>query len=562
MRRDLHSTLRKGAAALCAMSVILTGMTGCGSKTTGNTEAPAVTTAGLTNEAVAEGPVVNQKGSEDKTVTNLDVVNVGIEADPGDLSPWGPNNTGRTATTDCIYENLAHCVDGEIQGVLMKEYELADDESYMKVHLYENIYDSAGNHLTAADVKFSFEKCVEIGNIYGLSYIDSVEAVDDYTVQFNFNTTLYVYDLETLFETFYVVTQAAYEASPDGMATTPVSTSPYKVTDYVSGYILTMEKTNQYWQTDEALIHPRDRATVNKINYYIITESSQMTTALENGSIDMSWAVRTDDLPAFQAGGAQAENFWVYQVPDNLVSQIFCNCSEDKPTSNLDLRKAIYYAIDTNVILQSVYNGNGTVTHDVARPKCPDYQETWANEDNYYGMDLDKAKEHLAAAGYKEGELTLSLMCEATDAMSDTAVLIQAFLGQIGIKAEINAVESSLLSTYQKDPTAWDLLIISKAASNYVTTCWKNCFSKTYFTWGGTINFAYDDELQKRIDAARLLSTHTDETVQAAHEYIIDMAYGHGMVNYYNNLIIPKNCSEVVLSYKNAIMPGACTYTE
>ena len=168
----------------------------------------------------------------------------------------------------------------------------------------------------------------------------------------------------------------------------------------------------------------------------------------------------------------------------------------------------------------------------------------------------------MAASGYKEGEVTLSLMCEATDAMSDTAVLIQALLEQIGVKVDINSVESSLLSTYQKDPTAWDLLIISKAASNYVTTCWKNCFSQTYFTWGGTINFAYDDELQKRIDAARLLSTHTDETVQAAHDYIIDMAYGHGLINYYNNLIIPKSCSEVVLSYKNAIMPGACTYTE
>ena len=561
MRRDLRKTLRRSLAALCTISLAAAGMTGCGSKTA-DSAATTAATAGLTNEATAEGPVVNQKGSEDKTAANLEVINVGIEADPGDLSPWGPNNTGRTATTDCIYENLAHCIDGEIHGVLMKDYELAEDESSMTVHIYDNIYDSAGNHLTASDVKFSFEKCVEAGNINWLSYIENVEVIDDYTVQFNFNTTLYVYDLETLFETFYVVTQAAYEASPDGMATTPVSTSPYKVSNYVSGYILTMEKTDNYWQTDETLINHRDRANVNKINYYIITESSQMTTALENGSIDMSWAVRTDDLSTFQEGGAQADNFWVYQVPDNLVSQIFCNCSEDKLTSNVDLRKAIYYAIDANVILQSVYNGNGTVTYDVARPKCPDYQEAWETEDNYYHTDLEKAKEHLAAAGSKEGEVTLSLMCESTDAMSDTAVLIQAFLGQIGINVEINAVESSLLGTYIKDPTAWDISVISKAASNYVTTCWKNCFSQSYFTWGGTINFAYDDELQKRIDAARLLSTHTDETVQAAHEYIIDMAYGHGLVNYYNNLIIPANCSEVVLSYKNAIMPGACTYTE
>ena len=102
MRRDLRKTLRRSLAALCTISLAAAGMTGCGSKTA-DSAATTASTAGLTNEATAEGPVVNQKGSEDKTAANLEVINVGIEADPGDLSPWGPNNTGRTATTDCIY---------------------------------------------------------------------------------------------------------------------------------------------------------------------------------------------------------------------------------------------------------------------------------------------------------------------------------------------------------------------------------------------------------------------------------------------------------------------------
>ena len=147
MRRELKETWKKGLSVLCAVSLTVAGVAGCGSaKTTGETA--ATTTAALTNEAVAEGPVVNQKDSENKTAVKREVINVGIEADPGDLSPWGPNNTGRTATSDCIYENLAHCIDGEIHGVLMKDYELAEDESHMTVHIYDNIYDSPGNHLT------------------------------------------------------------------------------------------------------------------------------------------------------------------------------------------------------------------------------------------------------------------------------------------------------------------------------------------------------------------------------------------------------------------------------
>ncbi|MDL2319450.1 ABC transporter substrate-binding protein, partial [Eubacteriales bacterium OttesenSCG-928-A19] len=321
MKKSLRQILPRCLSLLCALAVM---MAGCA--------------------ATAEGGVIK------------DVVNVGINADPGDLSPWGPNSTGRTATTDNLYQSLAVCAGGEIYGVLMKEYVLAEDESYMDVYLYDYIHDSAGNHMTASDIVFSFDKCIELGNVNGLSYIDSAEAIDDYTVRFNFGKTLYVYDLETLFETFYIVTEAAYEASADGMSTMPVTTFPYKVTDYTSGYLLTLEKVDDYWQTDEAAIHPRHKANVNTINYYIITETAQMTMALENGSIDMSWAVSTDDLYVFQEGGSQAGNYWVHQAPDNLVMQLFANCSDDKATSNVDLRKAIYYAVDSNIVLQSVYN--------------------------------------------------------------------------------------------------------------------------------------------------------------------------------------------------------------
>ncbi|MGI5948060.1 MAG: ABC transporter substrate-binding protein [Lachnospiraceae bacterium] len=561
MKRRITKAMKKAAALTYIAAVTVSCLTGCGSKEEKSSTAVSETAVETTPSAEKDGSTITNNNSGGDEAVFREVINVGIDADPGDLSPWGPNSSGRTATTDVLYENLAHCIDGEVYGVLMRDYELAEDESYMLVHLYDNIYDSAGNHLTASDVKFSFEKCIEGGNINGLGYIENVEVVDDYTAKFNFNTTLYVYDLETLFETFYVVTEAAYNASPDGMVTTPISTAPYIMEEYTSGYLMVMKKNENYWQSEE-LIQERDRANVGTINYYIITEASQMTTALENGSIDMSWTVSTDDIATFQEGGSYADEYWVFQTPDNLVSQLFANCTEGKATSNEELRKAIYYAIDSNVILESVYNGNGIVTYDTGRPKCPDYSKAWEEEENYYHYDLEKAKEHLAASGYKEGELTLKLLCEATDTYSNTAVLIQAFLSQIGINVEINAVDNSLLTTYQKDPEQWDLLIISKAASNYITTNWKNCFSQSYFAWGGTINFAVDNELEEKLNTARLLSTHTEESVQAVHEYIIDKAYGRGLVNFYNNLVIPRSCSQVVLSYKNAILPGACIYTE
>jgi ABC-type transport system substrate-binding protein len=312
-------------------------------------------------------------------------VNVGINADPGTLAPWANPSTGRAAVIEQIYETLAHRVGSDIIPVIMKNYKIADDGKSMDVVIYDYVYDSAGNHITSKDVLFSFNKGgPELQAVRNLTYIAGGEIIDNYTVRFHFNRPLFVYDIEFLFEGLAIVSQKAYEASPDSMATSPVSTGRYKVTKYTSGYILTLEKNDTYWQKDESLIHARNNANAQTINYYIIMEPSQMTMALEQGSIDMSWAVSNTDLYIFDKGGFQSAKYKVLKAADNLVMNFFCNSSPGKPTENEDLRKAIYYAMNKEVVLQSVYNGNGLVVYDTSRPGCPDYNPAWEKEDSFY----------------------------------------------------------------------------------------------------------------------------------------------------------------------------------
>jgi ABC-type transport system substrate-binding protein len=238
-----------------------------------------------------------------------DVINVGINADPGDLSPWAPVSTGRSDTEEMLYQALATYVNGEAESLLYKDYKLSDDEKYLDVFLYDYIRDSAGNPLKASDVVFSFDKAKASGNIRAISICDKAETLDEYSVRFYLNKQLFIGEIPSFLTQFYIVTRAAYEASPDGMATTPVSTAPYTVTRYTSGYILTFEKNQDYWQTDESLTPARAKTNVKTINFYIITEPSQMTIALENGSIDMSWHVSNDDTHLFDTGGPQSEKY-------------------------------------------------------------------------------------------------------------------------------------------------------------------------------------------------------------------------------------------------------------
>jgi ABC-type transport system substrate-binding protein len=460
-----------------------------------------------------------------------------------------------------LYQALAVSVAGESKGVLFKEYKLAPDEKYVDIFLYDYIHDSAGNPIKASDVVYSYDKAKASGNVRSVAPCDRAEVLDEYSVRLYFNKTLYVGDLDLLLTQIYIVSKAAYEASPDGMASAPVSTSPYKLTKYTSGYMLSFEKDANYWQKNDSLTPARYKANVKTINYYIITETSQMTMALENGSVDLSWHVGNDDIHLFDTGGAQSGKYAIYKAPDNLVTELWLN--NDKSTitgGSADLRRAIYYAINSAVILQSVYNGSGTVTYDIARPGNPDYSKSWETEDNYYHYSPDKAKEYLAKAGYRAGQLTLNLLCESSATYSNTAALIQAFLSPIGINVKISAVQPALLDTYQQDPTKWEILVAARGAANYVTDIYNTAMVAAKFPWGGTLNFIKDDKLQQLIETAMLQSSHSNTTVNALHQYMVENAYGMGTVNFYNNYVVPKDCNSVELSYKKAVMPGACTY--
>jgi ABC-type transport system substrate-binding protein len=167
----------------------------------------------------------------------------------------------------------------------------------------------------------------------------------------------------------------------------------------------------------------------------------------------------------------------------------------------------------------------------------------------------------MAKAGYKPGQLTLTLLVEGSETTANLAVLVQSFLSQIGINVKINTVQPSMLITTSRDPNAWDLLL-QGWSSYYVPTGWANVFAASNFPSGGTIAFAKDDKLQSLISAARLLATHNQETVDAAHKYIVEHAYGMGLVNYSVNFVVPKWVDDMVMSYKLAILPGGSTYTE
>ena len=363
-----------------------------------------------------------------------DSVTVGIMADPENMGPWSGMSQGRIAVLFTTYEYLLTRENGVAYGVLAKNWEAVDPKTY-DVELYDYIHDAAGNPLTASDVVFSFESAIATKNYGKLSVIDSVTAIDDYHVEFKFNKDLEIGEFENVMLECAIVTQAAYEASPDQMATTPVGTSAYLVESYVPGSEVVMKDTGNYWQTDESLVHGTSIHNAGEIHFSVITEASQHTVALQTNSVDISNGVPDTDISKFEEDGEFSEGNAVSIVKDNLTYDVEYNMS-DKSVFKDDenLRLALAYAIDKDGINLGVFNGNGTAVKDFANETYPDYNTEWDSED-YYDYNVDKAKEYLEQSNYDGSSLRIEYINSGMNEM--IAQMLQAYWGQIGVTTEL-----------------------------------------------------------------------------------------------------------------------------
>lgn len=548
--------MKRISSLILALIMILSILAGCASTSQPSPSAEQPTEQAAEVGSAAEIDVVSGGNTSSEHVIR-DSITVGVQSDPADFAPWAANSNGRTNALWGIYQELGHMIDGKFVPGLVKEYTMADDGLSMTCTLFDYITDSKGNKLTANDVKFSFETGIALGYITGVSMIDEIVVDSDYQFTFKFGKELRLGDLDTIFRTD-IVTQAAYEADPNGMSTNPVGTGPYVLSSYTAGSSFTYTAREDYWQTDDEVRAARDSANVKEINYVILAESSQRTMALEQKTIDMCSEISNEDIDEFREGGAYSSDYWTYGVPDNLSLLIFPNCAEGHPTADANLRTAIFYAINAETILQSVYSGNGTTQHSMSPSWGAGYVSAIDSEESYYNYNVDKAKEYLAKSSYNGEEL--SILTEATGNVANSAVLVQAFLSAVGINASIQSVDSTILQATYTNPDGWDILLTQNACNTYAVTAF-NPFSADRYTTG-TINHINDPKLQELLNTAYALSTSGDESFKALHDYVIENAYGMNLVNYITSYVVPDAMDSICLSYKKSFIPGGCTYVE
>lgn len=540
----------KKVIALLLAALMVVSICACGSSgAPATTGAPEATTAAPAPDQPAETPAAPADDVEK-------VINIGVNDVMSSLSPWLRINEGRHVILYSIYQPLMerNKTTGEAIMIIAESFEKISDQEY-EIKIRENIEDGAGNHFTAADAVYSINGCIEEGNVSGLSSIGGAELIDDYKLKVTMTTDT-EFQFVSSMSTIMMVTQAAYEASADQMATYPVSTAPYEVTAFEAGSSCTIQKKENYWGADLADPSKTNgyywfQTNVDTVNYTKISEATQQSVALERGEIDLQELMKASEAARFEGNA----DFNVFNNDDVKTYALYYNGSEDSPCSSKELREAISYAVDVEQLVKAI--GHGMITHTFGSPLFSDYIAKWDSEE-YFPADLDKAKELVQASGYNGAEIKL-FYSNGDENCSTIAPLIQAMCAQANINITLNPVDSASFSANVYDPSYQDIRIEAKGFEN-LAELWKQDLGAWKSLDGMNHCFIIDEELESLIDGMRFDNVHVDENVDACHQYIKENAIAYGMFGKYNSDVSSKLITDLGRTCKLYILPGACTY--
>ena len=413
----------------------------------GNNASSSNDSSSNNNSSSANSPAPAGDSAPGSTTAVKDSLVLAFPLDPGNLAPSGTNSAYSDFVTYQIYDSLYDVSDATAEVIprIMERYELSEDGKTYTFYLKQGIKDTNGNEITASDVLFSFKLCSESPMAINTMVVDFDESgvVDTYTFRLVTKSSGKVYLAQ--FSKIYIVSEDSYNASPDGFITTPVGTGPYKLESWTQGSSIKYVSNENYWDGAPA---------IKNLEFKIIGEPSQRTTALMTGEVDLVYEYLVSDAEYISGTtGYITEN-----RATNHVHSLTFNCDAMAIGNDINFRRAVCLALDNVAITQVVYFGlNEPATTSESR-SCYDYDVGWEGSE-FYKYDVNKAKEYLEKSGYDGSTLTLITLSDPTFVSLSETISYQ-LKQQLGIETEIVQYEPTIISTIVlEQPENWSLYV-------------------------------------------------------------------------------------------------------
>lgn len=412
------------------------------------------------------------------------------QAETQSLDPINAKNgNGDIFADNLIYSGLVRSDPAgstKIEPSLAQRWTISPDGRTYTFYLRPGVKFSNGQPVTAADVKWSLDRfgnpkidatmsSVAVG--YGTSKV-----INNSTIQFHLAEPVssFLYNI-SIFPAF-VLPKSLVLKEGAAFYNHPVGSGPFAVQSFVKGSHITFARNPYYWEAG--------RPYLNSVRFNFATDSNSRILALRGGTAQIM-----DGLPFSQINsltGDKTINVQAAKVP--LFMGLWLNHA-DKPLADLNVRKAMQYALNRAEMNRDIFHGLGQIPNSVLMGLQYDAPASVVKP---YPYSVATAKALMAKSAFPHGFSTTLQYPSGYDYYTQLVLLMQQELGAIGIKVKL----------VQEDPAT--------TTSNFLAIKYDMTFPFPSFTSDVTVPDEYSDFLADYANGTKgFFSNWRDPAIQA-----------------------------------------------
>ncbi|MGG7645304.1 ABC transporter substrate-binding protein [Rhodovulum sp. YNF3179] len=324
-----------------------------------------------------------------------------------------------------VFDNLTEvAADGSLVGELAESWEATPDAKVWTFNLRRGVTFHNGKAFGADDVIESMQLHVAEGSKSAakpiIAAVQEMKKLGDYQVQFTLDSGNA--DFAYLMSDYHLLIYPAgqiEEAIANG-----IGTGLYRAQTFEPGVRMVATRVDGHYKDGEA-------GWFDELEFIAINDNTARMNALLTGQVDAISRVdfKTESLlrasPTVQIQEVTGNQHFTFPMLTNVA-----------PFDDVNVRKALKYAINRQEMVDKILLGHGRVANDTPIGPANQY---FADDLEQLSYDPDRAKFHLKEAGLDSLDIDLSASEAAFQGAVDAAQLYQASAKAAGIN--INVVQ-------------------------------------------------------------------------------------------------------------------------